>query len=35
MADERDALYDIEQEIKIPFELRSCECKELSPEKRD
>lgn len=32
MADERDSLYEMEQILKLPFELRECKCSALDDE---
>ena len=29
MADERDSLYQMQQDLNIPFELRECQCASL------
>ena len=34
IADERDELYAIEQFLKLPYSLKTCECKVLTPEQK-
>ena len=34
IADERDQLYSIEQFLKMPFQIKKCQCKVLSEEEK-